>query len=282
MSSLGFRRALLVQVCVTLMAFAAVANGATKQGTALVKSVKGTASYTDSAGVTHPMTEGTVLNEGATVRTGPGSTVDVVMENNGRYFGLFENSRVTIDKLRYQPSLLGDVFETELNLKEGQILASVSKLLAGARYEVKTPQGVAKVRGTDFWYDAKSGEIWVVSGTVHFQLSLLDVENPNPADPHTEKRTIDIPAGYVLFVTREIDLQSFRGTGLQPTYGNGVVPFPPAAVQARILATPFLAGHYNNPGNSSVTVKGAWFTVLDTKQNFVDLVDFPAIVVPSP
>lgn len=268
-------------VAIGLMSFALVARAEYGRGTAIVKMVKGTASYVDEFGGTHVAMVGTVLKEGWTVKTGPGSSLDMTMDNNGRYLGLFENSVITLNKLRYQPSVLGDIFDTELNLKSGQMLASVSKLLAGAKYEVKTPQGVAHVRGTDFWYDAKSGEIWVVSGTVHFEIQLLDVNVPPPPGSHTEVKTIDIPAGYVLFITREIDMASFRNPGLQPTYENGAFN-PPANVQNRILNTPVLGGHYQNAGNTSVTVKGAWFTQLDPKHNYVDLVGTPALVVPSP
>jgi hypothetical protein len=69
-------------------------------------------------------------------------------------------------------------------------------------------------------------------------------------------------------------------------FRNGtIIPLPTGppsqAVIDRINASA-LGYHYNNPGNSSITVKGAWFTELNPKQNVVNLVGTPALVVPSP
>lgn len=264
---------------VALLASVLLGQAAGVPGTAMVKSVKGSASYIDSNGGLHMLTQGTVLKEGYTVKTGHGSSVDLVMEKNGRFIGLFEDSTLTFSHLSYQPSALGDVFDTRLDLKEGRIFASVSKLLAGARYELKTPQGIANVRGTEFYYDGKTGQIWVVSGLVHFDITLLHTQPPPPGTP-IDQRVIDIPAGFTLFITREIDILNFRNGTLRPTFRNGA-PVPPDVI-TRINNTPVLGGHYNNPGNTEVTMNAAWFTKLNPKVNTVELVGTPALNPPSP
>lgn len=259
-------------------AFALTAQAQTQEGTAVVKLVKGTASYIDAIGITHPLTEGTVLRQGSIVKTGADSAVDLVMERNGRYVGLFEDSTLELTRLTFQPSPLGDVFDTQLNLKDGRVLLSVSKVLAGARYELKTPQALASVKGTEVYWDAKSGQFWVLSGLLKLEVTLLDVGVPPPPEEHSEKKTIEIPAGWSLFISREIDMVNFRN-GLQPFPNGGTVP---ADVITRINNTPFLAGHYNNPAANPVTFKTAWFTELNPKLNHVNLIGLPAIVVPSP
>jgi hypothetical protein len=273
---------LTLNLTIGLMALTLAAHAQAHEGTAIAKAVKGNATYIDALGGTHVLTVGTVLKEGYTVKTGAGGSVDLVLEKNGRYVGLFEDTTLSINRLSYQTSLLGDVFDTQLDLKQGRMIASVSKLLAGARYEVKTPQGVANVKGTEFYYDGKTGQIWVVSGLVHFEMTLLQTTDPLPPPPGTfsASQSIDVPAGFTLFIPREIDMVSFRNGGLQPVFRGGA-PVPQDVID-RINNTPVLGGHYNNPGNSEVTVYAAWFTKPNAKQNVVELIGIPALVVPSP
>ena len=273
----SFQGTIGVFLALGLFAYATSANAQMQPGTAVAKSVKGSASYIDDLGSTHVLREGTVLKQGYTVQTGADGAVDLTMDQNGRLVGLFENTVLALDNLTYQPSVLGNIFDTRLDMKKGRVFVSVSKLLAGARYEVKTPQGIASVRGTEAYIDGITGQIWVVSGTVNFQMSLLDVLVGPPLGEHTEKRTISIPAGYSLFVTREIDMVNFRNGTLLP-----IPTGPPSQTVINRINASALGYHYNNPGNSSIIVNGAWFTELNGKQNVVNLVGTPALVVPSP
>lgn len=60
------------------------------------------------------------------------------------------NSTLGIDKLTTTSSGADTVSDTELDLKQGGIYASVKKLSPAAQYIVKTPTGIAGVRGTEF------------------------------------------------------------------------------------------------------------------------------------
>jgi len=60
------------------------------------------------------------------------------------------SSTLVIDKLTTVSSGADTVSDTELDLKKGSLFASVKKLSAAAQYLVKTPTGIAGVRGTQF------------------------------------------------------------------------------------------------------------------------------------
>ena len=61
-----------------------------------------------------------------------------------------QNSTLAIDKLRVADTGADTVSDTELDLKQGKIFASVRKLSGASQYIVKLPSGVAGVRGTLF------------------------------------------------------------------------------------------------------------------------------------
>lgn len=275
--SLNSSKKLTIHAVIGLVALVGAAQAEMVSGTAVVQAVRGVASYVDQLGGFHPLVTGTALKSGCTIRTGAGSSVDLTMESNGRTLQVLENSELAFTKLSFEPSPLGNIFDTELNLKQGKMFANVSKLLAGARYEVTTPQGVAKVRGTEFWFDAKGGLLWVLNGTVHFEVWLNSVLVPPPPGSHAEFQTIDVSAGQRLLVPKEINMINFRNGDLTPLPYAG--PYPPVG----FIASPSgLSGHYANGGNTQVTVQESWFTKLDPKKNTVDLIGIPGLVVPSP
>jgi len=154
-----------------------------KPGYATVVRVRGTASYSLDGG-THklPLVAGKFLDPGATIYTGADGVVDVILgkaidmpqakwvperislsvdspvrgmtsykpsaEQN--VVRVMYNSVLVIDKLTTTSSGADTVSDTELDLKQGSIYASVKKLSPAAQYLVKTPTGIAGVRGTQF------------------------------------------------------------------------------------------------------------------------------------
>jgi hypothetical protein len=153
-----------------------------KPGYATAVRVKGIASYSLGNDQWHPLVAGKFLPPGASIRTGQDAIVDVVLgkaiampqakwgperiseavdapvrglitytpaaeQNVIRVMG---NSILVIDKLTTTDTGADTVSDTELNLKQGSIYASVKKLSPAAQYLVKTPTGIAGVRGTQF------------------------------------------------------------------------------------------------------------------------------------
>jgi hypothetical protein len=172
---------------------------------AKVVRIKGSARYTTGSGNWQPLKVGDVLDQGTVVQTAADSRVDLVLGDtearavearasmvfgaaspgatsagggvgaqvDQNFIRMMENTVLSIDNL--MASETGDeiVTETQLDLRSGRIFATVKKLSAGSKYEVKIPNGVAGVRGTILIVDA-SGFAQVLDGMVALALSVGD------------------------------------------------------------------------------------------------------------
>ena len=144
-----FRTAARLLVC-GLALFAISISLQAKDGKAVVRAVRGTAKYSAGGGVWVPLKVGTTLQPGSSIQTGPESTVDLFLGQNGPVVRVTPETTIGFDKLAYTDTGADTVIDTQLNLKSGRILGNVKKLAAASRYEIKTPNGVAGIRGTDF------------------------------------------------------------------------------------------------------------------------------------
>lgn len=133
-------------VLAALWLLTAVTEAATP-GAASVKKVVGSATYTDARG-NGPIKEGDILMQGATITTGAGSYVDLDMGINGNALRVEADSTLTLNKLDYTKA--GEtIVNTQLEVKKGAAVANViNKLSKASKYEIKTPAGVAGIRGT--------------------------------------------------------------------------------------------------------------------------------------
>ncbi len=145
----------------------------TKQGTARVQAVEGSAKYSTGGGAWLPLKAGTSLQAGATITTAANSHVDVYLGINGPSIRITAESTVGLDKLTYTDTGADAVIETQLNLKKGVLMGSVRKLSAASRYEIKTPAGVAGIRGTDYIIDDKM-QLFILKGLGHVAYILPD------------------------------------------------------------------------------------------------------------
>jgi hypothetical protein len=119
------------------------------RGRATVRTVTGSASYNAGAG-TQPLRPNQELDPGTIITTGPDSVVYLSVN------GLSSSVRIQADTTMAIPQMdrigagrEGDT-ETTLDLRLGSILGQVKKVSGNSRYEIKTPHGVAGIRGTDF------------------------------------------------------------------------------------------------------------------------------------
>jgi len=184
-----------------------------KQGTAIVKAITGSASYVDQAGLSHPLKTGMVLQEGDTLQTGVDSTVDLHLPHNGPAVGLNAESTLRFERLAFEETALGTVIDTRLRLSQGDMVGSVHKLLAGSRYEVRTPRGLASVRGTEFYVSAKTGDVHVITGTVQLTIYL---NVTSPGDPSSFKY-VTIGAGQSFYMPRSfLDNATFLAVTTAP------------------------------------------------------------------
>jgi hypothetical protein len=141
-------------------------QAAPEQNKAVVRAVRGSANYSTDRGANwRTLKVGTSLNQNSVVRTAPGSTVDLYMNENGPAVRITENTTLGIDRLTIDRTGVDNVIETQLDLRNGRILGNVRKLAAASKYEVKTPQGVAGIRGTRYDISA-DGTVRVIEGQV--------------------------------------------------------------------------------------------------------------------
>ena len=195
-------------LCGTMLVLAVAVSAQTlKPGVATIVRIQGEARYSLGDGNWHPLLVGKMLGAGAVIQTGHNATVDVVLGKSvempqaapvpdrigpapdANIRGLIDykpaveqnmvrltgDTVLAIDKLTVSDTGLDTVSDTELDLKQGRIFASVKKLSAASEYFVKIPNGVAGVRGTLFEIDA-SGWCAVLKSSV-----LLAIGGPNGA-----------------------------------------------------------------------------------------------------
>ena len=139
-------------------------QAAPQQNEAVVRGVRGTANYsTDRGSNWKDLKVGAKLRQNSIIRTAPGGQVDLFLGDNGPVVRVTENTTVGIDKLSYDKSGAETVIETQLDLRSGRILGNVKHLAAASKYEVKTPQGVAGIRGTRYDISA-DGRVRITQG----------------------------------------------------------------------------------------------------------------------
>jgi hypothetical protein len=101
------------------------------------------------------------------------------------------DTMLAIDKLTISDTGVDTVSDTELDLWQGRIFASVKKLSAASQYLVKIPNGIAGVRGTLFEIDAsgwcavlKSSVVLAIAGP-HDAVTTYVVGEGNQLNPQT-------------------------------------------------------------------------------------------------
>jgi hypothetical protein len=134
-------------------------------GRAVVRTVTGTASYSEQGGEWRPLKTGLALTPGSTVKTGVDGQVSLFLGDNGPTVHLFDSTTLGLDRLQIERSGPDAVIETQLNLTSGTIRGEVRKLSAASKYEVKTPNVVVGIRGTKYQISA-NGMVSVIEGSV--------------------------------------------------------------------------------------------------------------------
>lgn len=179
-----FKTFLAVAVGVALAGIATTATAQdTKQGFATVVRVEGIVTYSLAKGQPeYPLVAGKYLPPGAIVYTKDNGVADLVLgksvdlpqakwapdrispapdsavrgyvsykpTTDQNVVRLTPNSVLAIDKLTIVDTGSDSLSDTELDLQQGKIFASVRKLSGASQYIVKLPNGVAGVRGTEF------------------------------------------------------------------------------------------------------------------------------------
>src|SRR5205085_1468494 len=111
-----------------------------------------------------PLYVGTKLQKGDVVKTGNASHCDVILGHNVGSVQLTPNSTLGVNDLIANRGAGETVTDTQLELNQGALYAKINKLNKASRLEIKTPKGIAGVRGTTLYLTA-AGVLTVGEGT---------------------------------------------------------------------------------------------------------------------
>ncbi len=141
--------------CTLALALACVSTNANaqvmKKGKATVRAVHGPCKYSVAGGPWLPIKVNMTLLSGTSVKTeGPESWVDMNVNGVNSTVRVAPNTTMKIDNMEYMGSSSSGDTKTTLNLQSGNVLGNVKKLSASSDYDIRTPNGVAGIRGTDF------------------------------------------------------------------------------------------------------------------------------------
>lgn len=188
----------------------AAAQDKVQPGRAEVRSLKGTVTSSTNGAPARPVKAGDVLPSGAVVKTGPASSVDLVLGPSAGALRLAENSTLNLDKLQFTETGADTAVEVQLHLPEGEMYFNVNKLSKASRYEIKIPTGVAGIRGTKGSFCSRAAgsqkpTVVLLEGTLIF---------------------IHVPSGGAM---TSYEMTAPPGVCFSPT--EGVKPAPPDSVQ---------------------------------------------------
>ncbi|MEK7285349.1 MAG: FecR domain-containing protein, partial [Chloroflexota bacterium] len=154
--------------------------------------IAGEVSIGDGSGTFAPARDGDVLQAGMVVRTGPASYA-ILTYFEGSSVSLEPETELVIEALQANPdgsTIVG------MRQRIGKTWHAVAKLLrADSKYEVRTPTGVASVRGTAFEVDVvhdERGE--VISIVTTAEGAVATAKEPTPDVPRPPE--VIVPAGF--------------------------------------------------------------------------------------
>lgn len=199
-----------------------------------VGTVKGDVTYKLAGSSEYmPLTAGTALPQGVTIKTGENSSALLVFAS-GSIASITPDSEIEITKFE-QEVFAGpisvdaepSVSNTEIKVINGSVVNKVSKLKKGSSYTVNSPVGAAGVRGTTFKvsYDVATGaySIQVVEGgvvltTLNGQINPVGANQQLRGDGDGVWEVSDLPpaaAGQINAAINAYNAQNSTGPGRQ-------------------------------------------------------------------
>ena len=138
--------------------------GQTPPGGAEVVGVVGTAMSSTADNASLPLKPGDRLATGMTLKTGPGSAVDVSLGPRAGIVRLAENTTVLMEQLVTGATSPDIPVQIKLHLGEGTLVGFNNRLTLAAKYEVKTAAAIVAVGAGEFRVDSR-GRVVVLGGT---------------------------------------------------------------------------------------------------------------------
>lgn len=130
-------------------ALAAVCAVLVQAETISAKVQKGTAEYSVDGKSWSQAQQGTMVPEGAAVRT-KAAPVDLYLGANGPLLRVCPESEVTLSVLNREKGAGEAISNTEIKVQKGRVVGLATKVNAASRYEIKTAATATAIRGTKF------------------------------------------------------------------------------------------------------------------------------------
>jgi len=138
--------------------------GQTPPGGAEVVGVVGTAMSATADSPSLPLKPGDRLAAGVTLKTGPGSAVDLSLGPRAGILRLAENTTVLMEQLVTGATSPDIPVQIKLHLGEGTLVGFQNRLTLAAKYEVETAAAIVAVGAGEFRVDSR-GRVVVLGGT---------------------------------------------------------------------------------------------------------------------
>ncbi|MGA0133884.1 MAG: FecR domain-containing protein [Opitutales bacterium] len=178
MSSLRHR----VLIALLLLVLPVSAFAALQDGKVLVGNITGTASSIDAKKVRKPLSTGMLFSpaEGYHIETSPASSAELIL-SNGSTLIVSPESLIEVKTFRQvaSPAIAEGSYQkfekepspsvTEIEVKRGKVVGEVRKLSPLSSYVIKTPVGMARIRGTVFTV----GFVRNANGTVSMSIACV-------------------------------------------------------------------------------------------------------------
>lgn len=119
-------------------------------GKAVVRAVRGShTEFTRNGEGWFKTKVGLILRQGASIRTGAETTVDLFLGRNGRMIRIPPNCEVVFNTLTWEPRLTDKkiIVDTVIVVTKGRILFNAGKLIQESRFEIRMPNETIRIRG---------------------------------------------------------------------------------------------------------------------------------------
>lgn len=120
-----------------------------------------------------PLLENSSLTTGATIKTAPDATADLLLLDSGTVLRVQPGSVLRFDRLELSTASEVPVTTTRLTVLSGGVLGSQRKLEIPSKFEVNTAKGVTRIVGTEYCVRG-DGAVTCFSGQVTVTCNLPD------------------------------------------------------------------------------------------------------------
>ena len=146
----SFSKALIACALALVVLTTSAEAVAMKKTKAKAAGVRGDVQYRIANGPWMAVHNGDEFDSQTTIKTvGPDSVVNLKIDHNQSFVRVMPNTTMKIETLNFVGGADGDS-DTMLNIQTGTVVGSVQKLSRASHYEIRTPNGVAGIRGTDW------------------------------------------------------------------------------------------------------------------------------------